>query len=459
MSVYTSGVFTLRFSAFINVVLPLTHLICRGYSQEAPTKQIVALLGDDVVLPCSLERPVDVSQLQLEWARTDLTPGFIYVWDKNKENVDDKQPSYVGRTSLSFDKLNHGDVSLTLSKVQLSDKGLYRCFIPEPPQESFVDLVVGSFVVDVTQSSYQAEENHNITLEWTFTTKPDTPISALRILCSLNTDRNPSTLYHLHDGVKFSEDEEFSGRVQSDKDALREGRIRLQLSRLRTEDSGLYLCEVDTGYGRGYNSCRVTVSGSFVVDVTQRSYQAEENHNITLEWTFTTKPDTPISALKILCSLNNGHKDSVLYFLHDGVEFSEDEEFSGRVQSDKDALREGRIRLQLSRLRTEDSGLYLCEVDTGYGRGYNSCRVTVSESKPEKTETTQQPGSLQPPALNEETKGISLSGRLIIFRAVFICASLSAWGYMCYHNSKGHRTTSSRRARELLMKTFSEVGP
>ncbi|CAI5686005.1 unnamed protein product [Oreochromis niloticus] len=151
------------------------------------------------------------------------------------------------------------------------------------------------------------------------------------------------------------------------------------------------------------------VKGSFVVDVTQSSYQAEENHNITLEWTFTTKPDTPISALKILCSLNN---DLILYYLLDGVEFSkhQDEEFSGRVQSDKDALREGQIRLQLSRLRTEDSGLYLCEVDTGYGRGYNSCRVTVSESRPGKTETTQQPGSLQPPELNEETKVLSSSG-------------------------------------------------
>ncbi|XP_039883276.1 uncharacterized protein LOC120730815 isoform X2 [Simochromis diagramma] len=125
-----------------------------------------------------------------------------------------------------------------------------------------LDFVKGSFVVDVTQSSYQAEENHNITLEWTFTTKPDTPISALKIRCNLITDQKYWTLYFLLDGVEFSEvqDEEFSGRVQSDKDALREGRIRLQLSRLRTEDSGLYLCEVDTGYGCGYNSCRLTVS-------------------------------------------------------------------------------------------------------------------------------------------------------------------------------------------------------
>lgn len=118
-----------------------------GYSQEAPTKQIVALLGDDVVLPCFLKTPVDASQLQLEWARADLTPGFIYMWEKNKENVDDKQPSYAGRTSLSFDNLKHGDVSLTLSKVQLSDQGPYRCFIPQLGQRSCVHLIVGKIIL------------------------------------------------------------------------------------------------------------------------------------------------------------------------------------------------------------------------------------------------------------------------------------------------------------------------
>ncbi|XP_019218825.1 uncharacterized protein LOC102075515 isoform X2 [Oreochromis niloticus] len=179
----------------------------------------------------------------------------------------------------------------------------------------------------------------------------------------------------------------------------------------------------------------VLCRGSFVVDVTQSSYQAEENHDITLEWTFTTKPDTSISALDISCYLNTDQKFSTVYFLRGGVEFSEvqDEKFSGRVQSDKDALREGRIRLQLSRLRTEDSGLYLCEVDTGYGRGYNSCRVTVSESKPEKTETSQQRGSLQPRNLNHETKR---QGRIVI--AVFFCISVFTWGFMFYQNCREH---------------------
>ncbi|XP_076736605.1 programmed cell death 1 ligand 1 isoform X6 [Maylandia zebra] len=179
------------------------------------------------------------------------------------------------------------------------------------------------------------------------------------------------------------------------------------------------------------------VKGSFVVDVTQSSYQAEENHNITLEWTFTTKPDTPLSALKILCSLNN---DLTLYYLRDGVEFSEvqDKKFSGRVQSDKDALREGRIRLQLSRLRTEDSGLYLCEVDTGYGRGYNSCRVTVSDANFTKSSTMTMPllsRSLQTPDHQDTTP---TNGRfrvavvLIAFISAVAVAGLTVY-FCCHH--------------------------
>ncbi|XP_039464511.1 protein NLRC3-like isoform X2 [Oreochromis aureus] len=124
--------------------------------------------------------------------------------------------------------------------------------------------VSGSFVVNVTQTCYQAEENHNITLEWTFTTKPDRSSKTLNILCELFISDNVSVLYHVHEGVEVSEsqDEKFSGRVQSDKDALREGRIRLQLSRLRTDDSGLYLCEVNTDYGFSVGRCRLNVTAA-----------------------------------------------------------------------------------------------------------------------------------------------------------------------------------------------------
>ncbi|KAI3375595.1 hypothetical protein L3Q82_003909 [Scortum barcoo] len=126
----------------------------------------------------------------------------------------------------------------------------------------------GTFVVNVTQSSYQAEENQNITLEWTFTIKKEMTLTSLYILCELFTDLKHFTLFQLHEGVEVpeSQDEHFAGRVQFDKDVLREGRIRLHVSRLRTDDSGLYLCEVKTNYGVSYGECRlnVTVSPSYL---------------------------------------------------------------------------------------------------------------------------------------------------------------------------------------------------
>ncbi|XP_051256145.1 uncharacterized protein LOC127363555 isoform X18 [Dicentrarchus labrax] len=125
------------------------------------------------------------------------------------------------------------------------------------------------------------------------------------------------------------------------------------------------------------------VCGTFVVNVTQTSYQAEENHNITLEWTFTTNTDSSLNFLFIYSELITDHKVSVLYNLRDGVEITEsqDEQFKGRVQCEKDVLREGRIRLHVSRLRIEDSGLYLCKVFTTYGGNVGKCRLRVTADK------------------------------------------------------------------------------
>ncbi|XP_014835644.1 PREDICTED: uncharacterized protein LOC106913568 [Poecilia mexicana] len=133
-------------------------------------------------------------------------------------------------------------------------------------------LCAATFVVNVTQSSYEAEENHSITLEWTFTTRTQGSYRELFIYCEANTDHGVLVLYQVHDGVEFpdSQDDQFSGRVQSDKDVLREGRIRLHVSRLRTEDSGLYLCDVMTDYGFNSGRCRLNVTAAADQIQTQR---------------------------------------------------------------------------------------------------------------------------------------------------------------------------------------------
>uniref|UniRef100_A0A667Z2H3 Ig-like domain-containing protein n=1 Tax=Myripristis murdjan TaxID=586833 RepID=A0A667Z2H3_9TELE len=114
----------------------------------------VAILGDDVTLRCHLQPAWDVSTRTVEWARPDLEPSFVHVWRNGPDPLIDQHPSYKGRTSLIMDKLKHGDVSLKLSEVKLSDEGKYRCFIPTLSKETTVELVVATnFILPSPSSS------------------------------------------------------------------------------------------------------------------------------------------------------------------------------------------------------------------------------------------------------------------------------------------------------------------
>ncbi|XP_074480679.1 butyrophilin subfamily 3 member A2-like [Sebastes fasciatus] len=118
---------------------------CRGQSQMiGPPQPIVALVGDDIILPCHLEPAVDVAAMTLEWTRSDLNSIFVFVWRAGKDLVHVKDPSYTGRTSLFTDGLKHGNISLKLSKVKLSDEGRYKCYVADLDKESLVELVVAS---------------------------------------------------------------------------------------------------------------------------------------------------------------------------------------------------------------------------------------------------------------------------------------------------------------------------
>ncbi|KAI3375500.1 hypothetical protein L3Q82_003829 [Scortum barcoo] len=107
-----------------------------------PPHPIVARVGDDVILPCHLEPAADVSAEILEWKRHDLKPEFVFVLRSGQDLQNVKNPSYRGRTSVFMDELKHGNLSLKLSKVQLSDQGTYECDLPLLRKRSSVKFMI-----------------------------------------------------------------------------------------------------------------------------------------------------------------------------------------------------------------------------------------------------------------------------------------------------------------------------
>uniref|UniRef100_A0A3B4ZGC2 Ig-like domain-containing protein n=1 Tax=Stegastes partitus TaxID=144197 RepID=A0A3B4ZGC2_9TELE len=100
---------------------------------------VVALAGEDVLLPCRLQPPISDSSITVEWTRPGLDPGYIH----DHQVYHSQNPGYQYRTALFVDQLINGNVSLKLFRVKMSDAGKYRCFLPSLQMESFVHLSVG----------------------------------------------------------------------------------------------------------------------------------------------------------------------------------------------------------------------------------------------------------------------------------------------------------------------------
>ncbi|KAL0970736.1 hypothetical protein UPYG_G00246560, partial [Umbra pygmaea] len=107
---------------------------------------VVALVGDDVILPCSLSPMTSAKDQSVNWLRPDMNLKDVHYYRDGRDSNVDQNPTYRGRTSLFREKLNNGNISLKLTSVKLSDAGNYSCYVPtmDRHQKAVIQLVVGA---------------------------------------------------------------------------------------------------------------------------------------------------------------------------------------------------------------------------------------------------------------------------------------------------------------------------
>ncbi|XP_076715651.1 butyrophilin subfamily 1 member A1-like [Callospermophilus lateralis] len=92
-----------------------------------PEHPIVAVLGEDAILPCTLVPAMNAENMELGWFRSTLSqPVFIYL--NQREQTEEQMAEYTGRTSLVRDFLTEGHAAMNIHNVQVSDNGMYTCF-------------------------------------------------------------------------------------------------------------------------------------------------------------------------------------------------------------------------------------------------------------------------------------------------------------------------------------------
>ncbi|XP_051250669.1 butyrophilin subfamily 2 member A2-like isoform X1 [Dicentrarchus labrax] len=137
LSFRTCRVFIILLTQCLTVcVAEQSELICSH-------QPIVALAGDDVILPCYLDPPISASSETVEWTRPGLDPKYIHFHQDGRLMFETQNPSYNNRTRLFVDELQNGNVSMKIFKVKISDAGKYFCFLEPMLKEASIQLTVG----------------------------------------------------------------------------------------------------------------------------------------------------------------------------------------------------------------------------------------------------------------------------------------------------------------------------
>ena len=122
-------------------LLRILHQLC--FLAGADITEVSTREGDDAILPCGLDSPVDLTDeaFDLKKGKQEV---FFYIQGKDYNNGREGQdPHYVGRVHLLPGGLQAGNASVNLTSVTQADGGVYSCFFPPLGPTRLIRLTVG----------------------------------------------------------------------------------------------------------------------------------------------------------------------------------------------------------------------------------------------------------------------------------------------------------------------------
>lgn len=112
-------------------------------------KTIKFVVGEDAILGCHLEPPLNATTLGVRWLQEVVwkrNGAIVHIYRAMADHPLDQDENFRGRTSLFRDEMARGNISLKLTNVTKRDEGNYTCHVPSLKskiRKGNVTLIVG----------------------------------------------------------------------------------------------------------------------------------------------------------------------------------------------------------------------------------------------------------------------------------------------------------------------------
>ncbi|XP_033182559.1 uncharacterized protein LOC113168157 isoform X2 [Anabas testudineus] len=347
--------------------------------------------GDHFLLPCEFPT-FELDDPTVVWTRYDLSPSTVHQRQKKGDDLKNQNPLYRDRTSMRTDALETGDLSLNLTKLQLSDSGTYTCSITAARGEKRVTevllqvkerfpfwanvyqvllvlladllLVTGGLLVHFRQYFMSV-----------FQVEVDSGAESVLLPCKTTVclpgdvkvkwrDRDGRTVHvYQKDSDKTGEQHRFyRGRTEMKRNLLKPGDFSLTLKYPTDRDRGTFICTV---YNREGNQLMKKKVLLWVEDCQVEVEEGVES----VQLPFRTTGDLPEDA-----EVEWGRYEPEYMMVHKYLSGSDQPEeqnqfYRDRTEMKRNLLETGDLSLTLKNPKVRDTGRYVCGV---YNREENT---------------------------------------------------------------------------------------
>ncbi|XP_067236138.1 uncharacterized protein [Chanodichthys erythropterus] len=221
-----------------------------GFVVRGPSGPLVAPLGSSVVLPCYVDEPLLMKDLEVEWRRRD-SDTLVHLFQDGESQPESQQQDYQDRAHFFTEHIKDGNFSLRLDNLRAEDEGEYTCTVHRQ-QESGETVVqikdVERLLVSGSDWPIYVSVGEDVTLNCSV----DSHISPedFEQVSWRKTDEDEEILVLLYQNNKTFPDsshERYRDRVEFFTAEIPKGNFSFRLKSVRTEDKGVYMCQVFAG--------------------------------------------------------------------------------------------------------------------------------------------------------------------------------------------------------------------